>query len=250
MSDYALAHLLPVAEPGFQVGGVMRLRVAGVRGTDLHLKLADTDSRLVLRGAPGTRWRHLLADRRRALEEDGFVPLWDEAEPSSYELEDEREYASLVSRSQDLAWLGSALLRRIAIFQNFSTAYSTRSWITGDEWIFELDTHRDVPLAHDVFVDRLVDDVWGLPLRVARRHCDCGLRSTTGRGYQCTYYLRHRNPDMPGVMQIRFRWGDPVYGDPRERLQELHADRAWLDRVLPCRPHRPAGPALRKGGPR
>ncbi|MFH8346111.1 hypothetical protein [Streptomyces sp. NPDC018045] len=251
MADYALAHLLPSAEPGVQVSGVMRLRVAGVRSADLHLKLVHTDSRLVLRGVPGTRWRSLLAERRQDLAGGGFVPLWDEAEPSPYELEDEREFSSLMHTYRDLAWLGSGLLRRIAIFQNFSTAYSTRSWITGDEWIFELDTHRDVPLAHDVFLDRLIDDVWGLPLKVTRSYCDCSLQGTARRGYQCTFYLEHQHPDVPGVMQIRFRWGDFVYGnDARQRLEDLNADRNWLDRVLPVRAGRPNGPAGRKDGSR
>ncbi|MBC3992025.1 hypothetical protein H8N00_24700 [Streptomyces sp. AC563] len=251
MADYALAHLLPSAEPGVQVGGVMRLRVIGVRKVDLHLGLAGTGSRLVLRGVPGTRWRPLLAQRRRDLEENGFVPLWDEVEPSPYELEDEREFVSLMQTGRDLAWLGSGLLRRIAIFRNFSTAYSTRSWITGYRWIFELDTHRDVPLAHDTFLDCLMDDVWGLPLRITRCHCDCSLQGTTRRGYQCTFYLEHQRPDVPGVMQIRFRWGDPVYGDDaRQRLEDLNADREWLDRVLPRRTGRTSGPAVREGGPR
>lgn len=251
MADYALAHLLPSAEPGVQVSGVMRLRIDGVRKADLHLKLVNTDSQLVLRGGQGTRWRHLLAERRRELEEDEFVPLWDEAEVTSYELKDEREFVSLLQTGRDLAWLGSGLLRRIAMFQNFSTAYSTRSWITGDEWIFELDTHRNVSLAHDVFLDRLMDGAWGLPLRITRRHCDCSLPGAARRGYQCTFHLEHRHPDVPGVMQIRFRWGDPVYGDDvRERLKDLDADQDWLDRVLPRRNDRPSGPGVRTGGPR
>ncbi|MFE7533367.1 hypothetical protein ACFU67_03720 [Streptomyces rhizosphaericola] len=247
MADFALARLLPFAEPGIQVNGVMRLRVGDVRKADLHLELVDTDSRLVLRGTPGTRWRDVLAERRRDLEEGGLLPLWDEAEVSSYELEDEREFASLVRTGNDLAWLGSGLLRRIAMFQNFSTAYSTRSWITGDEWIFELDTLRDVPLDHDGFLDRLMDEILGLPLRITRRYCDCRLLGRA-RGYQCTFYLEHRHPDVRGVMQIRFRWGDSVYGDDvRDRLEDLDADQDWLDRVLP---RRPAGPAARTGGSR
>ncbi|MFJ8675154.1 hypothetical protein [Streptomyces sp. NPDC093589] len=251
MSEYALAHLLPSAEPGVQVGGVMRLRVAGVRDLDLHLKLVNTESSLVLRGTRGTRWRDLLAERRRDLEEGGLVPLWDEPGPSSHELDDEREFASLVQRSRDLAWLGSGLLRRIAMFQHASTAYSTRSWITGNEWIFELDTHRDVPLAHDAFLKCLMDDVWGLPLKITHQFCDCSLQGTARRGYQCTYYLEHRHPEVPGIMQIRFRWGDPAHGDDmRERFEELNADREWLNRVLPRRAGMLAGMAVRKGGPR
>ncbi|MGW3211544.1 hypothetical protein ACWDBC_04700 [Streptomyces parvus] len=250
MADYALAHLLPSAEPGVQVSGVMRLRVVAVRDADLHLELAGTESRLVLRGAPGTRWHFLLEQRRSGLEEGGFVPLWGVTEPSPYELEDERQFASLMQTGRDLAWLGSGLLRRIAIFQNFSTAYSTRAWITGDEWIYELDTHRDAPLKHDAFLDRLMDDVWGLPLRISRCYCDCSLQGTA-RGYQCTFYLEHQSPDVRGVMQIRFRWGDPVYGDDvRQRLEDLNANRDWLDRVLPRRTDRASGPAVRKGGAR
>ncbi|MFH8615083.1 hypothetical protein ACH4E8_08395 [Streptomyces sp. NPDC017979] len=246
MADYALAHLLPSAEPGVQVGGVMRLRVAAVRNTELHLNLVDTDSRLVLRGSPGTRWRSLLVRRRRDLEERGYVPLWDETEPSPHELEDEREFASLVQVDRDLAWLGSKLLRRIAIFQNFSSAYSTRSWIAGSRWIFELDTHRDVPLAHDAFLDRLVDATWGLPLRTTRSHCECTMQWAR-RGYQCTFHLKHERSEVPGTLQIRFRWGDPVYGDDaRQRLEDLNADRDWLDRVLPRRTSRPHGAVVRE----
>ncbi|MFF5637460.1 hypothetical protein [Streptomyces sp. NPDC012825] len=250
MADYALAHLLPSAEPGVQVSGVMRLRVVAVRNADLHLELVGTESRLVLRGAPGTRWRPLLAQRRRDLEEGGLVPLWGVTGPSPYELEDEHQFASLTQTDRDLAWLGSELLRRIAIFQNFSTAYSTRAWITGDEWIFELDTHRDASLEHDAFLDRLMDDIWGLPLRIRRRYCDCSLQGTA-RGYQCTFYLEHQSPGVRGVMQIRFRWGDTVYGDDvRRRLEDLNANRDWLDRVLPRRTAQASGPAVRKGGAR
>jgi hypothetical protein len=251
MSVDALTHLLPSAEPGVQVGGVMRLRVAGVRKADLHLGLVGTTSGLVLRGVPGTRWRPLLAERRRRLQDSGLIPLWDTPEPTSYEIDDEREYSSLERTQRDLAWLGSGILRRIAMFHNVSTAYSTRSWITGDEWIFELDTHRDVPLAHDIFLDHLMDEVWGLPLRVTRHYCNCHPAGTARRGHQCTFYLEHPRPEVRGVMQIRFRWGDPVYGDDaRERLEAVDADRGWLDRVLPRRPGRPADSATRRGGSR
>lgn len=247
MSEYSLTHLLPCAEPGVQVGGVMCLRVAKIHHADLHLRLVCTDTRLVLRGVPGTHWSELLEQRWRNLERSGFVPLWLDAAPSPYELEDERQFASLVQDERDLAWLGSGLLRRIAMFQSFSTAYSTRSWINADEWIFELDTHRDVPLAHDAFLASLTENNWGIPMRIARRYCNCGV---SGRGgYQCTFYLEHRHPDVPGTMQIRFRWGDA--GDVahvRGRWEQLQADADWLDRVLPRRTGWTDRPLVRQGG--
>lgn len=92
-----------------------------------------------------------------------------------------------------------------------------------------------------------MDDVWGLPLKITSQHCDCSLQANGG--HQCTYYLEHQDGG-PEIMQIRFRWGEPVYGnDVRESLEELDADREWLDRVLPRR-SRLGGSAVGRGDAR
>lgn len=45
MSSHALDRLLPYAEPGIQVNGVMGLRVVDIDGADLHLGLVNSKSR-------------------------------------------------------------------------------------------------------------------------------------------------------------------------------------------------------------
>jgi len=78
----------------------------------------------------------------------------------------------MIKDDRELAWLGSGLLRRIALFHSkASAAYSVRSWISDHEWKFELSMRRDVPFDHHRFVERLIDPAWGLPAAVSHSHC-------------------------------------------------------------------------------
>jgi hypothetical protein len=235
-SAHALDRLLPCAEPGVQVNGVIGLRVADIHGADLHLTLSGETCRVILRAVPGTRWERLLDERWQRYEEAGFPPLWRSPSLTDQEEIDIHGFAESWEAERDLDWLGSSLLRRIALFHTAGSAYSTRSWITGDEWIFELDTVLGVPLGHDHFLERLLDPVWGVPLRIDWHHCSCDEpRDTDGYFYlrQCTYHLRHRELPLGGL-QLRFRHGDAVYGsDVRTTLEGLGSSSKWLDRVLP-----------------
>jgi hypothetical protein len=235
MDSYAIGHLLPYAEPGVQVNGAPGLRVEAIRGTELHLTRVGGTSRLVLRGTSSTRWRQELADRWQSLDSDGYPPLWRDQILSSFERDDETKYPRVTKRDRDVAWLGSALLRRIALFHTSSSSYSTRSWLADGEWVFELDTRRDVPLDHDTLLARLTDPVWGLPLRINRSYCSCdGPPLPDDRWYtrQCTYHLAHTG-GRPGGLQIRFRHYPPAGGTPREKLKRIGANPSWLDRVMP-----------------
>ncbi|MER7573086.1 hypothetical protein [Streptomyces sp. NPDC126514] len=235
-SSHALDQLLPSAEPGVQVNGVVGLRVVGIDGSDLHLTLVDSECHVVLRGIPETDWAEALDERKRRYERAEAPPLWQQSKLTSFEEAHIRDYPETWKAERGLDWLGSALLRRIAIFQTFSTAYSTRSWITGDEWIFELDTVRGIRLEHDVFLRRLMDPVWGLPLRTERRHCSCRPERELGDSrftLQCTYNLVHSGRNRGGL-QLRFRHGPRVYaGGTRSKLEALGSPIRWLDRVLP-----------------
>ncbi|WP_159029563.1 hypothetical protein [Streptomyces qaidamensis] len=236
-SAHALDKLLPCAEPGVQVTGIVGLRVAGIEGADLHLTLSGDFSRIVLRGIPGTRWEELLDERWHRYEEAGFPPLWRSGSLTEYEKAHISSYGESWRAERDLDWIGSALLRRIALFHTSGSAYSTRSWITGDEWIFELDTVLDAPPGHDDFLNRLLDPIWGPALRVDRCHCSCdALRDPDDRFYlrQCTFHLTHRDQPLGGL-QLRFRHGHAVYGsDARTTLRHLGSPPKWLDRVLPA----------------
>ncbi|WP_327182633.1 hypothetical protein [Streptomyces sp. NBC_01334] len=235
-SGHALDKLLPSADPGVQVNGVVGLRVVGIDGTDLHLTLTDSECHLVLRGIPGTDWAEELDERWRRYEKAEAPPLWQQPKLTTFEDAHIRDYPETWTDERGLDWLGSALLRRIAIFQTSSTAYSTRSWITGEKWIFELDTVRGIRLEHDVFLRRLMDPVWGLPLSIEHQHCSCRPEQELGDSrytLQCTYDLVHRGMNS-GVLQLRFRHGPGVYaGGTRIRLEELGSPTKWLDRVLP-----------------
>ncbi|MFF0158242.1 hypothetical protein ACFYRY_12030 [Streptomyces sp. NPDC005263] len=235
-SGHVLDQLLPCAEPGVQVNGVIGLRVVGIDGSDLHLTLAGSECHLVLRGMPGTDWAEELAERWRRYEKAEAPPLWQQPKLTAFEDAHIRDYPETWTAERNLDWLGSALLRRIAIFQTSSTAYSTRSWITGDELIFELDTVRGIRLEHDIFLRRLMDPVWGLPLRIEHQHCSCKPGQELGDStytLQCTYNLVHRSMTSGGL-QLRFRHGPGVYtGGTRIKLESLGSPTEWLDRVLP-----------------
>ena len=235
MGTFAARHLLPIAEPDIEIRGVPGLRVAAITGADLNLTLVDGGGRLTLRSSSNTNWKQCLADLHRGALVDGNIPVWDAPALTSHEREDRMIDPTDIT-AESYAWLGSGLLRRIALFHTTSSAYSTSSWITGNRWIFELDTHHEIPLRHDRLLDRLMDPVWGLPLQIAKDHCNCAGQSTyAARSLQCTYDLSHRDSDT-GTLQIRFRrHANDDGGEARESLRSLNADRAWLDRVLPRR---------------
>lgn len=239
MAWHVLDRLLPYAEPDIQVNGILGLRIAAIRGNYLHLKLAETESRLVIRGIPGTRWEDYLDERWDSLVKADAPPLWRSPLVSDHERKDEQSHPHVRRTERDIAWIGAGLLRRIGLFHTSSSAYSTRSWITGNEWIFELDSRYDVPLDHDTLLARLTAAGWGLPLRMIEHHCTCNGPQLESDRYirQCTYELAHR--ERPGCgLQLRFRWGPAVYGrDVRRQLERLGADIDWLDRVLPGVPH-------------
>ncbi|MFF4346341.1 hypothetical protein [Streptomyces sp. NPDC001530] len=235
MTWHALDRLLPYAEPGVQVNGVIGLRISAIRGNDLHLTLAETESHLIIRGIAEPGWGDYLDDRWESLAKEGYPPLWRSPTLTDHERQDEQSHTSVRGTEKDIAWLGSGLLRRIALFHTSSSAYSTRSWITGDEWIFELDTRYEVRLDHDTLLSRLTDPVWGLPLRISEYHCTCDDLPLESDRYmrQCTYELAH-SADLPCGLQLRFRWGRAAYGDEaREQLERLGADPNWLEQVIP-----------------
>ncbi|MEU5001534.1 hypothetical protein [Streptomyces sp. NPDC021622] len=232
---HAMDRLLPYSEPGVQVNGVLGLRIAAIRGSDLHLTLAETGSRLIIRGVPGTTWKDYLDERWESLGRAHAPALWRSRFFSDEERQDEQRHPLVRGTERDIAWIGAGLLRRIALFHTASTAYSTRSWITGEDWIFELDTRRDVRLDHDTLLARITDPFWGLPLKVVEHHCTCNDPPLTSDRYmrQCTYELAHREGSRCGI-QLRFRWGHAVYGkNARRQLERLGSAPDWLDRVLP-----------------
>ncbi|MFB4308939.1 hypothetical protein [Actinomadura sp. GTD37] len=236
MSTYVADHLLPFAEADGQVIGPIGLRVAAIASSDLHLKIVGTDSRVVLRASKGTDWRQLLAERYLLCRTEGLIPLWQEASLTVYEKRDLSTYSHLRDEDRKLSWIGSGILRRIALLYTSSTAYSTRSWIADGQWKFELDTSYLVPLDHDSLIERLTDPRWGPGFVVSRHHCSCHLASLRDPSHDltCTYYLGNVKAPNLGKMQIRFRSMARGYEDGiRQELEKVDGDSKWLERVLP-----------------
>lgn len=235
LAEHVLANLLPYAETGaIQVNGVLGLRVSSIKGRELRVGLAEGGATIALRSTAKTDWVGLIEQRRFEIEGTEFTPLWQQSGITDYERETRARYPSVYTAEEQIAWLGSGLLRRINLFASASSAYSTRWWMTGDNLIFELDRVPEISADHDVFLGELTHQIWGIALRVADRHCDCASAAAQHRdSYQCTYLLAHRG-GLPGLMQIRFRTVEPYNrADLRQQLRDTGATPRWLARVLP-----------------
>lgn len=235
MSQYAAERVLPFAEPGIQVSGAPGVRIAAIRGRDLHLSLADSESRLILRAPGDPQWKKIIQRHWESLNIEKFAPLWDSTSLTTHERQDDMRYLRVRQHERDLAWLGSGLLRRIALLYTSSHSYSARSWITEAEWVFEMDSIFGVSVNHDSFLKQLIGQTWALPLRVEEKYCSCHFtkRRRHREDLQCTFHLVHRDPSYRGGLQIRFRAMGSGYGaDMRRHFEDVGAKAVWLDRVF------------------
>jgi hypothetical protein len=236
MADYALDHLLPYAESGVEVHGALGLRVKALSKFDLLLRSAGTSARVVLRAQGDTNWRRLLAERHRSDASggsDGLRPLWNEPELTRDERVHMADHDSVCAAERERAWVGSALLRRIGLFEHFSAAYSVKSWVKGVQLVLELVSVYDAAMSHDVLLDALTDPVWGLPLTVYEKHCNCVYAAQPHQWENsCLVCLGHSA--QRGSIQIRFRSAEvDDRTEYRTLLTSVKAERRWLDRVLP-----------------
>lgn len=248
MASHAVQHLLPSAAPGVQVDGAPGLRAAAA-GRDLLLTQAEGSGSVVLRAVERTSWEPDLSDWWRQLNDGGCPPLWGETGLTVHERDHESKHSWVTKNYRDLAWLGSGLLRRIALFHGKQgpACYSVRSEIRNRQWRVDLSVRHDVPFRHGDFLKRLINvdtsagAACGLPLRVSDSFCCCDSPVAGDRRYtrECVYHLEHdpgTGRQLPGALQLRFI-RDPEPGSyPRVELEAVGADREWLDVVMPRRP--------------
>lgn len=164
--------------------------------------LAGTAATLTVRAA--CSWREVLQLRRDEAEGAGAIPRWDPKKPvGAYE-----DYEMWLLT--DLASLGSALLRRLAIFHQMGTPYIVDGWENADTWILELTTDDisscspQLARRHDEFLALLLDEHLGVPLRIDNVHCIC--TQPFGYGTACYHTLAPTTGPASWHLQIRFRW--------------------------------------------
>lgn len=195
--------LLPCGGPdGETECGVPGLRVLRSLGFDLVVGLAGTAATLTVRAA--CSWPEVLQLRRHEAELAGSIPRWDPA--SSVEAPEDYEMWLLT----DSASLGSALLRRLAIFHHLGMPYIVDGWQNPDTWILELTTNGissyspELARRHDEFLALLLDEHLGIPLRIDNVHCVC--TQPFGYGTACYHTLAPTTGLASWQLQIRFRW--------------------------------------------
>ncbi|MEV6692750.1 hypothetical protein AB0M35_14895 [Micromonospora sp. NPDC051196] len=247
VSDHAMQVLLPVMQPDTrEVEGIPGLRVEAIRDEKAEVCLASEsgDARLILRGVLGTRWADAIRTAADAALLAGTVPLWEQSSLDEAERDGRRSHRRRHEGDAGLAWLGSGLLRRIALFGN-SSAYSIRMWISAGRWHVHLYTSRSVAdhrVRHDEFLARLADDDCGLPLMVTQQRCSCDRTASELHGERdCVFELQHRDRQKPGTLHLTCRWDDTSHVDMAETLRRAGANSRWIERVLPT-PGRPAAP--------
>ncbi|WP_131830332.1 hypothetical protein [Mycobacteroides abscessus] len=213
-------HLLPCGEPGEWFCGVAGLRVVAVEGSSLTIGMAGTTARLILIAHTG--WTKWLARKKKSAIALGELPLWEAPGITAGELE------SIPPQIRRLAWLGSGLLRRIALFHNVGNAYWVKGWTMGDHWKIEMFIHPDLDPGHDNFVDWLTLPPYGLSLQSEYRSCTCNRSVGHLRG--CWQELTHRDDPQAGVLQLRFHMSDVGIRWGR-RLADSGARSSWLSRT-------------------
>lgn len=233
---------LPWIDSTGEVHGVVGLRVIDCDGPDLLVRLAGTESRLVLRAVPHTRWESVIAAWHDGFAGSDDAPVWHE--PAMTRAERRQDY--LLGIDKALAWIGSGLLRRAALFHTMTSAYSTTMWTTGKVWMVEMDTRSDVAHDHQSFISCLLDPAWGLPVRLSDQWCECGTAPDPDNDRCCMVELEHTGLEQ-GSVRLRFRHIHHSFDSGRRReLLRAGADWQWLDRVLP----EPAGAAAYRRGRR
>ncbi|MVU82318.1 hypothetical protein GPX89_34420 [Nocardia sp. ET3-3] len=214
-----------------EVYGAIGLRVTAADERDMIVQLLGTNAKVILRTKERTAWTEYLRIRREKLfHEHGCIPLWEEPSLTAHE----RRHLDRHGRhpaETDMAWLGSALLRRIAVLRTFGNAYSFRLWTNFEDWVIETSTRRDVPLNHSELMAWFTDPRWGAELRLQSEHCEC--RADSLFDTCCRFNLAHKGGE-PGGLQMRFhheRHSDTI--DYRQELEAVGTEAKWLDRVLP-----------------
>ncbi|MFJ3880785.1 hypothetical protein ACIPW5_25425 [Streptomyces sp. NPDC090077] len=197
--EHCLSRLLPTAPTPSDgdLPGIPGLRVRGIdaRGRQLQLHMAEDlgqAAAVVLALPPGLSegWEEIERRHRRWCEDNGARPLWRASKLDPVEAAYLNAYPSLQGSRSRRAAVGSALLRRIALFHTVTAFYRVQCWEDADSWKIDARTAHPRSLWHDQLMQRLCHPRWGVAAQVSHRFCFCAEPDAPYQwGHTCSFYF-------------------------------------------------------------
>lgn len=220
-----LQQVLPVVDFDGGLVSSPGIRIRGVQGRDLHLGVVGTDARIIIRGATGTDW-----DAVRS-EYVCQVGMWGTSLCFQRTLTSDEHYVAVCderitrwSTRDALVEVQSRLLRRLAIFTEFSSAHCMYAYGGGPRLLtFWIEFGGAVEKDHDLLVEALIDPCWGLGMHVIDRYCNCSL------GQSCSVMLA--TPDREADIAMNFVHCESRLG--REYYESVGSRGSWVNRAFP-----------------
>ncbi|MFE1876422.1 hypothetical protein ACFW9N_37110 [Streptomyces sp. NPDC059496] len=244
--EHCLSRLLPAAPTSGSdddLPGIPGLRVRGIeaRGRQLRLNMVEDlgpDVELVLALPRGLAegWEEIERGHRRWCEDNGMRPLWTSPATDPMESACLNAYPTLERARARRSVVGSALLRRIAVFHTVAAFYRVQCWDDGDSWKIDARTAHPRAYWHDQLIQRLCHPRWGLPVNVSHRFCHCAEPYAPYQwGHTCSFYFGGQSAGEADPIYLR------VHASPEGRdydwqirtLRQVGAPEGWMARALP-----------------
>ncbi|WP_326615278.1 hypothetical protein OG949_41010 (plasmid) [Streptomyces scopuliridis] len=240
---HSIAMLLPTrytgteANPG-EAGGIMGLRITALNERGLHLSLVGTTATATLDGPTSAQWSTYLAEHRAWCADNHWQSLWDEPNLHPDEQAHTASTPLWSQRCRETAWVGSGMLRRIALLHSVTTPYRVTCWHDGSDWKFDISYALGAKGSHDALIKQLLHSRWGQPLQIHHSHCECTSAPTDE-----SVHLRERMCSLSLTSQGALRGGIDFRFRSTARQQDLasryaalsaaSAEPSWLRLAFP-----------------
>jgi hypothetical protein len=242
--EHCLGRLLPAAAPsgsGDDPRGIPGLRVSGIEADGRRLRLYMVNGpgqpaalALALPMGLTEGWEDIERRHRRWCDDNGLRPLWTAPHLDPVESDCLNAYPSLESARARRATVGSALLRRIALFHTVTAFYRVQCWDDGDSWKIDARTAHPRARWHDQLLQRLCHPRWGLPVHVTHRFCHCAEPDVPYQwNHTCAFYFGGHTTNDPIYLRVHASPEGHDYDRQIETLRQVGAPESWMARAFP-----------------